>query len=282
MLPLDVKRLQALPHLAVTTKGYEMQSPIIELDFNTTKKPFDNVKVREAIAYAIDRKFVIDNIWFGFGKPATGPISSNFKATGIYTADVRNYNVPNGIEMANKLLDEAGYKRGADGNRFEIVHDVTPYGEEWRRFGEYVQQQLAKLGIKATLRYEDVPTWLRRVYTNYDFELTNNWIQTLADPVIGVHRLYSSKSIKQGTVFVNGSRWSSPETDKLMDEATVETDPKKRGALYHEFQKKVVEGSPLVWVLELDFTTVYNKKVHDWLVSPLGLYSSFDQAWLEK
>jgi peptide/nickel transport system substrate-binding protein len=282
VLPLDVKRLEGLSHLAVTTKGYEMQSPIIELDFNTTKKPFDNVKVRQAIAYAIDRKFVIDNIWFGFGKPATGPISSNFKATGIYTADVMNYNVPNGVEMANKLLDEAGLKRGADGIRFEIVHDITPYGEEWRRFGEYVQQQLAKLGIKVTLRYEDVPTWLRRIYTNYDFDLTNNWIQTLADPVIGVHRLYSSKSIKQGTVFVNDSRWSSPETDKLMDQATVEPDAKKRAAFYHDFQKKVVEASPLIWVMELDFTTVYNKKVHDWLVSPLGLYSSFDQAWLAK
>jgi peptide/nickel transport system substrate-binding protein len=132
------------------------------------------------------------------------------------------------------------------------------------------------------LRYEDVPTWLRRIYTNYDFELTNNWIQTLADPVIGVHRLYHSNAIKQGTVFVNDSRWSSPETDKLMNEATVETDAKKRAALYHEFQKKVVDASPLVWVLELDFTTVYNKKVHDWLVSPLGIYASFDQAWLEK
>ena len=126
--------------------------------------------MRQAIAYAIDRKFVIDNIWFGFGKPATGPISSNFKANGIYTADVRNYNVPDGVEMANKLLDEAGYKRGADGTRFEIMHDITPYGEEWRRFGEYVQQQLGKLGIKMTLRYEDVPTWLRRIYTNYDFD----------------------------------------------------------------------------------------------------------------
>src|SRR5437899_5505949 len=126
VLPLDVKRLQALPHIGVTTKGYEMQSPIVELDFNTQKKPFDNVKVRLAVAYAIDRKFIIDNIWFGFGKPATGPISSNFKATGLYTADVRNYNVPNGVETANKLLDEAGYKRGADGTRFEIVHDITP------------------------------------------------------------------------------------------------------------------------------------------------------------
>ncbi|MEP6608668.1 MAG: ABC transporter substrate-binding protein, partial [Burkholderiaceae bacterium] len=45
ILPLDVKRLQALPHIAVTTRGYEMQSPIVELDFNTQKKPFDNAKV---------------------------------------------------------------------------------------------------------------------------------------------------------------------------------------------------------------------------------------------
>ena len=83
---------------------------------------------------------MIDNIWFGFGKAATGPISSNFRPTGSTPADVTNYNMPDGIEMANKLLDEAGYKRGADGMRFEIMHDITPYGAEWQRFGEYVQQ----------------------------------------------------------------------------------------------------------------------------------------------
>jgi peptide/nickel transport system substrate-binding protein len=282
ILPLDVKRLEKLPHIGVTTKGYEMQSPIVELDMNTRVKPFDNPKVRQAIAYAIDRKFVIDNVWFGYGKPATGPISSNFKANGLYTADVRNYNVPNGVEMANKLLDEAGYPRKADGTRFEITHDLTPYGEEWRRFGEYVKQQLGKLGIKVNLRYEDVPTWLRRIYTNYDFSLTNNWIQTLADPVIGVHRLYHSKMIKAGTVFVNDTGWSSKETDDLMDKATVEVDPKRRAELYHQFQKDVVEASPIVFVMELDFVTVYNKKVQGWLVSPLGLYASFDQAWLGK
>ncbi|MEO6269455.1 MAG: ABC transporter substrate-binding protein [Lautropia sp.] len=282
VLPVDVKRLQEMPHLAVTSRGYEMQSPIVELDFNTRKPPFDNVKVRQAVAYAIDRKFVIDNIWFGFGRPATGPINSNFKANGLYTSDVRNYNVPDGIAVANRLLDEAGFPKGADGTRFEIVHDVTPYGEEWRRFGEFTQQQLAKIGIKATLRYEDVATWLRRIYTNYDFELTNNWIQTLADPAIGVHRLYHSNTIKPGTVFVNGSRWSSPETDDLMNRASVEVDPAKRAALYHEFQKRIVEASPLVFVFELDFVTVYNKRLNNFLVSPLGLYSSFDQAWLSK
>lgn len=280
--PVDVKRLQALPHIATTYKGYEMQAPIVQLDFNTTKPPFDDVRVRQAVAYAIDRQFVIDNVWFGFGKPATGPISSNFKANGLYTDQVKSYNVKNGIDIANKLLDDAGKKRGPDGVRFEIVHDVTPYGEEWRRFGEYVQQQLAKIGIKATLRYEDVPAWLRRVYTNYDFQLTNNWIQTLADPSIGVHRLYHTNSIKAGTVFVNNARWTTPETDEIMNKANVETDPKKRAALYHDLQKRVVDASPLVFVHELNFVTVHNKRVSNFPTSPLGLYSAMDSVWLAK
>jgi len=278
----DVKALEKLPHIAATTRGYEMQSPIVELDFNTRRPPFDNQKVRQAISYAVSRKFVIDNIWFGFGKPASGPISSNFAVTGLYTPEVKNYNVPNGVEMANRLLDEAGFPRGAGGTRFEIVHDVTPYGEEWQRFGEYVQQVLAELGIKATLRYEDVPTWLKRVYTDYDYQLTNNWIQTLADPVIGVHRLYHSNQIRPGTVFVNGSRWSSPRTDQLMDQATVELNPAKRGALYRELQQLVVEAAPLVWVHELSFVTVYNKQFKDLIVSPLGLYAPFDRVWQDK
>jgi peptide/nickel transport system substrate-binding protein len=190
--------------------------------------------------------------------------------------------VPNGIEVANKMLDEAGLKRGAGGIRVEIVHDLTPYGEEWQRFGEYVQQVLAELGIKASLRYEDVPTWLKRVYTDYDYQLTNNWIQTLADPVIGVHRLYHSGSIRPGTVFVNGTRWSSPRTDQLMDQATVELNPARRGALYKEMQQLVVEAAPLVWVHELQFVTVYNKGFKDLIVSPLGLYAPFDRVWQDK
>jgi len=278
----DVKTLAKLPSIDTTTRGYEMSSPIVQLDFNTRKAPFDNLKVRQAVSYAVSRKAVIENVWFGWGKPATGPISSNFAPVGFYTSQVRNYNVPSGVEIANKLLDEAGFKRGAGGIRFEIVHDQTPYGEEWQRYGEYVQQVLAEIGIKVTLRYEDVPTWLKRLYTDYDFQLSSNWIQGLADPVIGVHRLYHSKQIRPGTVFVNETGWSSPRTDQLMDQAAVELDPKKRAALYHEFQKLIVEGAPLVWVHELQFVTVYNKQLKDLIVSPLGLYASFDRTYFDK
>jgi peptide/nickel transport system substrate-binding protein len=128
------------------------------------------------------------------------------------------------------------------------------------------------------LRTEDVPTWLRRIYTDYDFDLTNNWIQTLADPVIGAHRLYHSDQIRPGTVFVNGSGWSSPETDELMDRAAIEVDQDRRNAIYHELQQKLVEAAPYVWVHELQFATVYNNNFQDLIVSPLGIYTSFSEA----
>ena len=275
----DAKRLGALPNLIATTKGYENFSPISELDFNTKVKPFNNKKVRQAVAFCIDRKFVIENIWFDFGKIATGPINSNFEAAGLYTSKVKNYDVSNRIEVANRLLDEAGYPRKSDGYRFEITHDITPYGSEWQSFGEYTVQQLDKIGIKARLRVEDVATWLKRIYTNYDFTLSSNWLNTFADPVLGVHRLYHSNAIKPGTVFKNASRWSSPLTDKLMDMASVEPDQEERGALYQAFQKILVEEVPVTWIHEIQFPTVINAQYKDVITSAIGIAGNFREGY---
>ena len=140
--------------------------------------------------------------------------------------------MPIGIERANKLLDEAGFPRKADGIRFEMVHDITPYGEEWQRFGEAVQQALAQVGIKATLRYEDVATWLKRIYTDYDFDHDAPTSSTISPiPCSACTGRSTRDRIRPGTVFVNGARWSDPRADELMDKATVEPDPTKRGGL---------------------------------------------------
>jgi peptide/nickel transport system substrate-binding protein len=96
-------------------------------------------------------------------------------------------------------------------------------------FGEFVQQQLAKIGIKRRC-YEDVATWLKRVYTDYDSSCRQLPLQS-ADPVLGVHRAIHGKLIKQGTVFVNGSQWSNPRSDELMDKATVGPIPRSRPSI---------------------------------------------------
>ncbi|WP_162408795.1 ABC transporter substrate-binding protein [Acuticoccus sediminis] len=279
----DVERLSQLPYIDVTTEGYGYIAPIMQVQFNTEVKPFDDPKVRQAIAYALDRQFVIDNIWFGFGKPATGPISSLFKPTGLYTDEVIDFTVDDRMEKAAALLDEAGYPVGSDGVRFTVTHDITPYGEEWSRLGEYVKQALGQLDIAVDLRYEDVATWLKRVYTDYDYQFSSNFLYGLPDPVLGVHRQFHSNQIRPGTVFVNGMKWSSPRTDELMDAATTETDPEKRAALYKEFQQLVVEASPIVFMHEMEFVTVYNDMVKNLeSTGPLGVYTNFADVWMEQ
>lgn len=275
----DLGFLQELPHITVTQDGYEMMPGVTFLIFDTTRPPFDDQRVRQAVSYAVDRQFIIDAVWDGYGTPATGPIDSKMV---WYTDQVRRYDVADRIGRANALLDEAGYPRGANGVRFEIVHDVQPYGEVWQRFAEVVVQNLAQVGIAVTIRYEDTPTWLNRIYTNYDFTMTSTGYFNFSDPVIGVHRGYHSNQIVPGTVFVNGSRWSSPETDALMDKAAVEIDFDKRKALYDEFQRLVVEAAPHVFVQEPAQITVYNNKVHGLLESPFGSFWGMDRVWIER
>ena len=101
---IDVPRLEELDTIEVTTEGYSYFAPTMQLQFNVEVEPFNDPAVRQAIAYAMDREFVIENVWFGYGKAATGPISSNFEATGLYTSDVTDY-ATGGVDKANEILD---------------------------------------------------------------------------------------------------------------------------------------------------------------------------------
>lgn len=73
---VEVKRLKALPNVEMTTKGWEMYAPLSFIVMNQRTEPFNNVKVRQAVMHAINRKFVVDTIFFGMGKPAISPLAS--------------------------------------------------------------------------------------------------------------------------------------------------------------------------------------------------------------
>ena len=111
---------------------------------------------------ALDRQFLIDNIWFGYGKPATSALSSNFAATGLYAEGMPNYPANADPDAANKLLDEAGIAPDAMvcGRRPCLIS--SPMARIGAAPGEYMKQALGDIGIELELRYEDVPTWLKR------------------------------------------------------------------------------------------------------------------------
>ena len=190
---LDVERLaEAAAHRRRRRTATRCSRRSWMLDFNTRMKPFDDVKVRQAIAYAIDRKFVVDNIWFGFGKPATGPISSNFKAERhlhhrrqeLQRAERRRHRQQDA--RRGRLQAQGGWHALRDHPRYHAVRRRVAALRRVRQAGAG-----ARSGSRRRCATRTWPTWLRRVYTDYDFQFTSNWLQNLADPVIGVDRQYS-------------------------------------------------------------------------------------------
>ncbi|MGI9523807.1 MAG: ABC transporter substrate-binding protein [Hyphomicrobiaceae bacterium] len=279
---IDAVRLRDKDGFSVTTDGYAMINPVSLIEFDTTEPPFDSPAIRRAISLALDREFLIKNIWFGYGKPATSALSSNFSATGLYKDPMPNYVPTAELEAAKAILDEAGFKPDASGVRVKAVLDLIPYGEDWRRAGEYMKQALASIGIALELRYEDVPTWLKRIYHNYDFAMNVNYFYQLPDPVLGVHRHYGTDQIRKGTHFVNSSRYSNPKLDALLAAGAQEADATKRSEIYADIQKILADDMPVVNLFEMQFLTVYNDKLKDHDTSALGAYGSFERAWIDK
>ena len=279
---VDVVRLRDSEDIGVTTDGYATINPMALLEFDTTEAPFDAAAVRKAVSLVVDRQFLIDNIWFGYGKPATSALSSGYEPVGLYVATPEAYPETPDVAAATALLDEAGLEPDGSGVRATAVIDLIPYGEEWRRAGEYMKQALGDVGIELELRYEDVPTWLKRVYTDYDFAINMNYFYQLPDPVIGVHRHYGSDQIRQGTPFVNATRYESAEIDELLAAGAISADAEERAGIYADVQNILAEDLPVVNLFEMEFLTVYNEKLKDHTVTATGPYSSFDRAYLEE
>ena len=103
----------------------------------------------------------------------------------------------------------------------------------------------------------------------------------LADPVIGVQRQYVTSQIRKGVDFVNNTFYSNKEVDDLFVAGAQELDSAKRAEIYHKIQKVLVIDQPVIWLGEVQYVTVFNKKLHDATTGPLGTYSAFERAWIE-
>lgn len=275
----DMKRLEKLPNIAIETRGYAYMSPFMLMELNTRKPPLNDVRVRQALAYAIDRDRMTKIVWAGYGKPATSPIPSS--VTTFHATDIPTY--PFDIEKAKKLLDEAGYKAGPDGKRFKITHDFVPLGTDYQRTGEFIKQQLGRVGIDVEIRSQDLPSFFRRVYTEYDFDTTSLYYGAFADPTQGVQRLYWSKSIQKGVVFTNPTDYRSAEMDRVIEGAQGENDPVKRKALYREMQTIAMTDMPIVPLMETRFATVSSSKLKNHTTTADGVIgNNFADAYFEK
>jgi peptide/nickel transport system substrate-binding protein len=271
----EIQRLSKLPQFETTKDGAEALGPNMWLEVNMRDKPLADVRVRQAISLVLDRAKIIDVIWYGQGTPATGPIVSANPV--LYNKALKPYEYD--PRKANQLLDEAGYKRGANGVRFEMTQNFLPYGENWVRLAEYVRQELGKVGIAVKTESLDLGGWLKAVYTDWSFNLTSTFSHNYSDPSIGVERTFTSDNIKKGATFTNSMGYKNARVDELFAKAARETDTAARKKQFDEIQQILHDELPVIFLVELSYTNIWNKRVHGLITNGISMYSSWDGVW---
>jgi peptide/nickel transport system substrate-binding protein len=266
-------------HLTLTPNGYSAIGPLEWLAFNTRNKPFDDKRVRQAFAYALDKKFIVKVLYGGYAQRSLGPIhpGSVFapKDVNAYTLD---------LEKARALLDEAGYKPDSKGIRIKTTLHFIPGGAAWKRKAEYIKAQLKKVGIDVTIKASsDFRSWIKSV-SNHEFDMTLDSVFNWGDPVIGVHRTYQSSNIRKGVPWHNTQQFVNPEIDAIMEKAGRELDLEKRKALYVEMQKMVVDEAPIAYLHTSPYHTIYNnERVGDPPINSIwGVCSPWDEVYIKE
>jgi peptide/nickel transport system substrate-binding protein len=271
----EIQRLAQLPTLQVSSAGAEALGPNLWLEVNLREGPLADVRVRKAISMALDRSRIIDVIWYGYGKPGIGPIVSD--NANFFNKSLKPLAFD--IEKANTLLDEAGHKKGADGVRFKLTQHYLPYGENYVRLAEYIKQQLNKLGIVVETKSLDLASWLKTVYTDWDFDITTTFSHNYSDPSIGIERTFTSHYIKRGASFTNSMGYRNPRVDELFTAARREMDPVKRKSQFSEIQTILNDELPVIFLMEMQYVHVWNKKVNGLIANGISMYSNWDSVW---
>jgi peptide/nickel transport system substrate-binding protein len=273
----DLARLKNSPKLALDSRGYEFQAGVTRIEFNLDNPVLKKLQFRQAIASAIDREVIRKVIFYGYATPLASPI---IPSSPYYDPAPAPY--PYDEERANALLDAAGFPRKADGTRFALRVDPLPIGELPARTAAYVKSALARVGIAVTVRSQDLPAYLKRIYTDRDFDFSINGMSNLFDPVVGVARLYTTGNFRRGVPFTNGSHYSNPQIDRLFAQAAEETDEAKRKQLFSQIQQILERDLPDLNLVAPRYLTVYSRAVHNHTTGPDGVSASFADVWLQR
>ncbi len=271
----DLDRLKADPNFIVTTRGSEGNAFENTLEFNHRRKELADVRVRRAVAHAIDVPFFIENFLYGEGKPATGPIPST--STAFFPGNPPPYAFDRKQSLA--LLDEAGFKPGAGGVRFTLRLVPINNGEDVPLLATFIQQSLQAVGIRVEIVNLDTAGALAAVYRDWNFDMATGWHQYRGDPAVSTSVWYRSGSPK-GAPWTNQWGWQSEAVDELTDQAASELDPAKRRALYAEWTKAINDELPIWMMIEREFQTAATRRLQNGMNTPRWGSSDWHDTWL--
>ena len=227
------------------------------IGFNTEKKPFDDVRVRQALSMAINKDEIISGIYEGTGIPATGPLAPD-----VYGYDASVKPIKNNIEKAKELMKEAGLEKGFSTTIW------TNDNPERIKMAEYVQSKLKELNVDVKIEVVEWGAYLAQTAEGKHDMFVLGWSTVTADADYGLYQVFHSANVGEPG---NRTFTKDAELDKLLSEGRKESDPDKRKALYKQAQEKLVELAPMLYIHHQEYLDGISDKVKGYWRHPNGI-----------
>lgn len=201
------------------------------LGMNTTKEPFNDARVRQAISMLIDKEELIAGVLDGIPLLAKGPLAPTVFG---YSTDMKpiDYNV----EKAKELLAEAGYENG-------FSTSIMTYDRTTKNIAEYAQGKLAEAGIEASIESAEIGAYLELTGKGESEMFVGNWGTVTLDADYGLYAMFHSDNAGAPG---NRSFFANEKVDKLLDEGRRTVDQEERLKIYAEAQQIIVDEAPVV------------------------------------
>jgi len=257
----DVKRLRGSKNPVYLTSSNAGNPDF--LGIVVERPPFNNKKLRQAIAWAVDKRAILAVAYFGVGEVGSQEVGSGNR---FYTADDPYRHGPD-LAKAQQLVKEAGY-----GSGLKIEYLGLPQYPELLKTGEILKEQLAQIGITMTITQLEVTVWVKRL-TQRQYQITSIYAAGTVDP----DTFYSEELTRNGPYNFTG--YNNPRLDALVQQARQNTDAAQRKALYSKVRQIVWDDAPYIFAHYETLNYAMNPHVSGTQILPT-LQLFFKDVWI--
>jgi peptide/nickel transport system substrate-binding protein len=264
--PQDAAQLEGAENLTIT-RSPSLNQKSIDLDLKYG--PLGDIKVRQAIANAVDKEEVMQAAIGGYGTVIGTMVAAMQDTWGVPVEELPNQGPD--LEKAKQLMRDAGHEDGLD------LKLTTIIGYDWMDPAAVtLAEQLRPIGINLEIEKVDLGVWIQN-FRNQQMGFTFNDWGTQPDPNLLFFRHFHKQP--EGADFRN---WNSEKGSALLLEGRREQDPEKRQEIYDEFQKVLAEEVPTIMMFSSDYVVAANNRVKNYEQHPTGWYFGLINTFVEE
>lgn len=254
------------------------------IQINNQKAPLNDKRIRQALTYGLDREAIITGVLEGRGTVPPGPIPP---VSWAFDSSIKA--LPRDVNKAKALIEEAGYKMGANGiyEKDGQPLKITFYGASGvttiEAIATIARQNWKEIGVELDVQLMDYNAMSDNFVKPGKYDLSFGGFSLGFDPDSQFNLFHSSTGKPDANGNVNGfnrGRYANPKVDELLQKAREESDPNKRKQMYSEFQQIIVDEAPVIMVYANQYTHFVNNRIKGVVNFPgVGADTEYVYAW---